>query len=236
VREALLFDPDSPPQWTRKSQNDQPPYNDAAYGEDIVAVDGWLKDWEKIGKGRWETFDRWAPVEDETGKPLAERPSADDLSAQWRVYADSEALSVAVRARDDVNAPARHGDCPWLGDSVEVALRGEGRRYDLPTFTISPGGVRQNWAAGPMPPDLPAAVRYDPVSGWMIYEIAFPWAWLKSIGIEPGRPSPDIWELGFAVAVQDDDGRGLEGSLEWGGNLAEEWRPATWRVLRFSVF
>ncbi|MCX8037821.1 MAG: PQQ-binding-like beta-propeller repeat protein [Candidatus Sumerlaeia bacterium] len=201
-------------------------------------MDGWLDDWERIQPG-WQEINEWRPALDAWGRAAAPAPSASDFSAKWRACVSEEGLYLAVAARDDRVVANSFSDCPGLGDSLEVALCADPSALkmanNLPTFTFSLDGVAQCWAAGPQLPANRYAVRYDPIERERVYEIHFPWSWLNKAGVMPAQTMPERSGLFFALSVNDDDGDGLKGSLEWGEGLVESWNPLQWRGLQFRL-
>ncbi len=201
-------------------------------------MDGWLDDWDRIQPG-WQEISEWRPALDAWGGAVAPTLSASDFSAKWRACVSEEGLFLAVAVRDDRVVAKGFSDCPGHGDSLEVALRAETPApklsRNLPTFTFSLDGTAQCWAAGPQLPANRYAVRYDPIERELVYEIHFPWSWLNKAGVIPAQTMPEHSTLFFALSVNDDDGDGLKGSLEWGEGLAESWNPLQWRGLQFRL-
>jgi len=198
-----------------------------------ICADAWLDDWDRVRMSWQDVRDRRSAA-GEGDRPRPGRSSAeDDLSARWRACATDEALCLVVVVHDDRISPDKFSDCPWNGDSVELALMGESFASESPVFCLALGGPGQCWAAGP--PLLPdkAAVRFDPIEKALVYEMKLPWDWLRKLGIRPERLQGGWSELGFALVINDRDGDLFRGGLEWGSGLFERWEPAEWRTLRF---
>jgi len=198
-----------------------------------IRIDGSVDDWEQVRLG-WQEIETWRPVSDRSGHPAIGERSAGDLSARWRACGNEDALYMVVAVRDDRIVPARWSDCPWLGDSIEIGLRGELFARNMPTLTLSLEGPEQCWAAGPTLPPECKCVRYDPLEREIIYEVSFPWSWLGKAGIQAGRGRREQVAVAFDLVVNDDDGTGLEGSLEQNEGLVDSWEPSKWEILRLQ--
>lgn len=147
----------------------------------------------------------------------------DDLSATIRYLWNEQYLFLAVRVRDNVHHnKAIDGDL-WNGDGVQLlvdpcrALRQKAGKYDL-GFALTRNGP-QSWCflsgssgipTGPMP-----EVRFATSTreGEVCYEIAIPWKHLSPFVPEPGA------NLGLTIAVNEDDGTGRFGFLNWFGDV-----------------
>ena len=231
VRRAILQDPDLGGGVARSRDQGASRYTEIPFAADPIAVDGWLDDWDRA-QPRWEEIAGWRPVLDRSGRPVFSQPSKDDFSARWRACGSEDALYLAVAVRDNHVEPNCRSDCPWIGDSIEVALSGGSLARNMPTFTLALEGPGQCWAAGPRLPADQARVRYDPIEGEIIYEMAFPWSWLRQTGVLAQPTMPASLELSMAIVVNDSDGGVLRGSLEWGEGLADSWNPSGWKTLR----
>jgi len=234
IRQAMFQDPQLGEAGPRGADGRAARFTEVFLNRDPIIIDGWLDDWERVQMG-WQQITDWRPVLDRSGRPVAEPRAPNDLTARWRACIGEDALYLAVKVHDERAVSARWSDCPWTGDSLEIALAGESPQRNLPTFTLALDGPGQCWAAGPRLPAEQARVRYDPIEKELVYEMAFPWTWLYKASILSAQTLPERTSLAFALSVNDDDGRGLIGSLEWGEGLSESWNPSAWKALRFSV-
>jgi hypothetical protein len=66
------------------------------------------------------------------------------------------------------------------------------------------------------------AVRTKP--GGCVYELRIPWS---ELGVTPVFGA----RFGFAIQLNDNDGRGLAAHMNWGGGLSPAWRPADFGVI-----
>jgi hypothetical protein len=140
----------------------------------------------------------------------AELPQAGDLQGSFRALWDDEALYLFVEVLDDQKV--RNQAVPWLDDSVEIYVDGDGSRsetYDAAdhqyVFGWNDPAVHEPRGAG-----QGRGVRFaqaDWEHGYR-FEIALPWT---AIGSRPvaGRP------IGLDVHVNDNDGSGRESKLMW---------------------
>jgi len=233
IRQVLLQDSELSEDVTRVRGDQAGRQTEIPAHHDPIRIDGSVGDWEGVRMG-WQEITTWRPVLDPWGRAAAGGHSPSDCSARWRACVKEDALYLVVAVRDDRIVCARSSDCPWIGDSLEVGLRGERFARNMPTFTLSLDGPEQCWAAGPQLPSDQVCVRYDPLDRELVYEMAIPWSWLTKGGILVGKGERGRAELGFDLVVNDNDGAGLKGSLEWGDGLVESWNPSEWKSLRFE--
>jgi len=235
IRELVFQDPELAEVVARGRGDHEGRWTELPVHREAIRIDGAVDDWERVRLG-WQEISTWRPVADRNGRPVGGERSAGDCSARWRACVRENALYLAVAVRDDRIEPNRWSDCPWIGDSLEVALRGELFARNMPTLTLSLEGPGQCWAAGPkLPPDRTCA-RYDPLEHEIIYEMAFPWSWLSKAGVLASRGQRGRTEIALALVVNDNDGFGIKGGLEWGEGLAVSWNPSSWQGLRFELF
>jgi outer membrane protein assembly factor BamB len=233
IRRVLLQDPELAEVVVRGRTEQPGRQTEIPVHREPIRIDGSVDDWERVRLG-WQEIPTWRPALDRNGQAMvAQRPA--DFSARWRACVREDVLYLVVAVLDDRIVSNRWSDCPWIGDSLEVALRGERFARNMPTFTLSLDGSGQCWAAGPRLPAEQSCVRYDPLEREIIYEMAFPLSWLNKAGILAQRDERGRTELAFDLVVNDSDGAGLKGSLEWGDGLVESWNPSDWKVLRFET-
>jgi hypothetical protein len=96
----------------------------------------------------------------------------------------------------------------WRDDSVQFALAVGGRRHEF-GVALGKDGRALVWQWSPrngVPEGVQAAVRRE--GAVTAYEVALPW---KLVGVEPKAEAA----LRFALLVNDNDGQGRKGWLEW---------------------
>jgi hypothetical protein len=199
-------------------------------------VDGDLRDWSD---GGWTSLDSpayWQP--DFSATTDRQAWGGDwDMSAEVQSVRDAGFLYLAVRVRDDVHAPATRGFL-WTGDSWHVAFAPEAgafhgdealctqwvfslrdgvtvadagyRLRSVPEVinSLLPTGLIPQGGGGEFGDRIRAAGVRSEVERVTRYEIAIPWARLPAT-------RPMRWDF----AVNDSDGNGREGHLEWASGL-----------------
>jgi hypothetical protein len=144
-------------------------------------------------------------------------PQSGDLQGRFRAMWDDAALYVLVEVLDERRV--RNQAFPWLDDSVEVYVDGDGSRgdgYDDRDDHQLVFGWDDTRVHHPKGPDRPG-VRFAQAEwehGYRV-EVLLPWA---AIGATPKAGSV----IGLDVHVNDNDGTGREDKLMWsdGADLA----------------
>ncbi|UCH34897.1 MAG: beta-galactosidase [Armatimonadota bacterium] len=148
-----------------------------------------------------------------------------DLNARLSLAWDRQGLYVAATVADDRFAQPEKTWRTWLGDSLQIAFDplmqpgGMGYREDDQEFTIAlVDGEPQVWLQHPRRGEsegvargAEAAIEVRPVDRGCIctYEVFLPWSALAPL-------APVIQDAcRFSVLVNDNDGEGREGWLEW---------------------
>jgi hypothetical protein len=142
---------------------------------------------------------------------------AADCSAEVRAGWDDEALYLAIAVTDNVWHQDRSGPEIWQGDAVQIACRNgppnpqpgyDGSEYEIGLTRGPQGPFAFAWtpAAAPCPEVRLAVVRDGTVTR---YEAAIPWSVLGVTGMQVGR------RLAWSMTVNDNDGEGFRGWLEW---------------------
>jgi hypothetical protein len=148
---------------------------------------------------------------------------------RFAVRWSAEGLDLAVRVDDDHHRNASSGAELWRGDAVQIGLgpvshTGQGWASSGLVWALTDEGVRAyRWLGGQgqaIDPEL--VIRRD--GRITIYEGRIRAEDLGDLGGEP--------ELGFTLAVHDDDGEGWRGAAEWrSGLLFGEPRAGTARLI-----
>lgn len=161
---------------------------------------------------------------------------AADLSGTIRLAWDDANLYLAAAITDDVLEQAQTGATIFKGDSLQLALS------PLPTRGIPQWhefGLADNPKAGPQVwrwmapeevatgavPGVRLATRRD--GSVTTYECAIPWSDLAGID----RTAPGIL---FSILVNDADGKGRRGWIEWGSGIGRDKNPSLFRYLAFT--
>ncbi len=186
-----------------------------------VALDGSLDEWGDDG---------WVALDAERGAGGLGRVSAADLSVRAAARHDSGGLWLAFEVSDDTHRNNEATDRLWASDSVQVAFdiqRDGGDGYDEDdvefTFALSEGtqfGVQSAGETGT--PEV--AIARDGAS--TIYEVRLPAAAL------PGVAWDGDHRFGFSFLVNEDDGGGREGWIEWTPGIGMAKQPEAFGELR----
>jgi hypothetical protein len=139
-----------------------------------------------------------------------------DCSAKVWMGWDAEHLFVAAEVTDDVFKQKHSGFPIWQGDCIQMAIcpgppRAETSYESVTEFglALTPGGP-QAWQWTPEAREVEGAKLVVKRSeGRLVYEAAVPWASLCA-----WRPTNGA-SVGWSFTVNDADGGGFRGWLEW---------------------
>jgi hypothetical protein len=192
----------------------------AREASDRPSIDAQLGDWAGV---QWIELDR-ASWQSPDGFVL-DGPA--DLSAEFAAQWDESTLFFAVRVRDDIHQVADDPALAWTADSVQIAFDprndgGEGYGEDDHELGLFDSGAHR-WHGGGGPIAAAVAVRRD--GGTTLYEAAIPLALIS--------PVHTMGSIGFDILINDADGAGREGWLEWAGGMGWAKRPEIFGHLRF---
>ena len=161
-----------------------------------------------------------------------------DLQAGFRLAWKKEGLELQGEVTDDVFHQTERNEKTWMGDSVQFAVQVLGRK-DLDerraaelALALTPDGP-QVWCHSAQSSRLsvgavggtPLAVQRNGVqTSYRFFLTA------AQLGLAELRPD---MVLGFAMLVNDNDGKGRKGFLQWGAGMATGMEPLkyNWLVL-----
>ncbi|PYI55550.1 sugar-binding protein [Paenibacillus flagellatus] len=145
-----------------------------------------------------------------------------DLSGEIWGTSDEQHLYLSARIRDDVFSQNDAGDGIWQGDSIQFAVSpgtpGESRDwYEYGIALTGSGPQLYRWIAAQGLPTGPVANAHlrivrDEAAKETVYELALPWTELKPAHMNDGM-------LAFSILVNDNDGQGRKGWIEWGAGI-----------------
>jgi hypothetical protein len=150
----------------------------------------------------------------------------DDLRAKAYLARVPEGLSVAVRVQDDTFAQNEAAGDEWKGDSLQIglatpdggnyewvaALTGTGPRI---TLSLAPPGTK----TGPI--SIPLSIRREGTE--TLYEVLLP------TELPGGKVLPDRFQ--FSFLVNDNDGGGRKGWIEWTPGIGQSKDPSRFRAI-----
>ncbi|HEX2948533.1 MAG TPA: sugar-binding protein [Armatimonadota bacterium] len=151
-----------------------------------------------------------------------------DLSAHFWLADDKKNLCLAVAVEDQQHVQTNDVDELWKSDSVQFALSPDGSsRYEFTLAVTADGAVKVSQAEtgnGRIPAEhITAAAKRNGTE--TDYEITIPWSDLKIVpGKTPAR---------FSLLVNDDDGQGRKGWLEWFSGIGLSKDPTKYSPVQF---
>ncbi|OUS67936.1 hypothetical protein B1748_35205 [Paenibacillus sp. MY03] len=154
---------------------------------------------------------------------------AGDASAQSKFAYDEDGFYVAVQVQDDIHHSVEN-DMMWSGDSVQFAFTPNGSSYG-PEYGLSldPNGEAKiwRWAAGQAAANTDEVEFHVSRSGnYTYYEARLPWATIYPVSAIPEG------EVRFSFLVNDNDGSGRKGWIEWTASMGFAKYPSTMSELQ----
>ena len=195
-----------------------------------ITVDGSLGDWNldspiRLGKpGHVQQLDKgkWSGPE--------------DLSAEiWTAWDDSN-FYMAARVKDDVFSQKESGADVWKGDNVQFALdplhiEAPGTTYEI-GLALTPSGPEvycwyspEGKRTGLIREATLAVIRSGDLT---TYEVSIPLSVLDPLKSQTGKT------VGFSIILNDDDGEGRKGWLEWTSGIGRQKSPSQYGDLTFT--
>ena len=154
----------------------------------------------------------------------------DDLSAETNIMFDEENLYMFVKARDDVFCADESDSNIWKNDSVQFGIAFEKKVTDVMvggTFTeialsATPGGptvwryMSENNELKTGRVDT-AELKVSRTGEYTSYELKIPWSEIKHGDID----FDNIDKIGFSMLVNDNDGAGRKGWIEYASGIGK---------------
>ncbi|MEF2247330.1 sugar-binding protein [Paenibacillus sp. IITD108] len=151
----------------------------------------------------------------------------DDLSGTGYILWDDDYFYFAVAVQDDVHVQNDTDGNIWRGDSIQFAID-PGRKSGASNLGYNEIGIAMNpntsnvivwrWTAASGVSSLSnvqASVIRDDNSNTTSYEMAIPWDALLPVGVTAAPGS----DFGFAMLINDNDGSGRRGWMEYMGGI-----------------
>ncbi|WP_405174170.1 sugar-binding protein [Paenibacillus sp. FSL H8-0261] len=175
------------------------------------------------------------------GKPvlLSGHSGTIGVSGQAWLHFDQDHLYLTAKINDNVHSAAASDANIWNNDSIQFALSpgipGESRGWYEYGISDSPNGPQvYRWTAlGGLPVGLvqhgEASVTRNEEQKLTIYKLALPWSELTPIAPQHG----DV--MSFSLLVNENDGQGRRGWIEWARGIGSEKRPSLFRSMQWMM-
>lgn len=162
---------------------------------------------------------------------MKEHRGSNDLGGRFAIAYDNGFLYLAAEIRDDIHNQSNSDDQVWQGDSIQFAFTDKpmvnSKYYEL-TAALTPNGAEicvletaNGESCGLR--KFPCSIVRD--GNLTRYEIAIPLKELKIIDPDKTRV------FGFSFLVNDNDGSGRRGWIEWGSGIGIAKNPSLYKLL-----
>lgn len=162
-----------------------------------------------------------------------------DLDGQFWFHFDRDHFYLTAKVTDDVHAYQAAGADIWKNDSIQFAIAqgvpgSASEWYEYGVSDTANGPQIYRWNA-------PTGVARGPVSNGQlqitreeqqkltVYELALPWSELAPIQYK----QPD--GIHFSLLVNDNDGSGRKGWIEWASGIGLEKKPSLYRTMQWMA-
>ncbi|GBG06267.1 hypothetical protein PAT3040_00784 [Paenibacillus agaridevorans] len=160
-----------------------------------------------------------------------------DLDGQFWLHYDRDHFYLTAKLSDDAHAYQAEGAEIWKNDSIQFAIAqgvpgSTSQWYEYGISDTAKGPQIYRWIA-------PTGVARGPVTNGQlqisrdeeqkltIYELALPWSELAPIKYN----QPD--GIHFSLLVNDNDGTGRKGWIEWASGIGLEKKPSLYRTMQW---
>ncbi len=179
------------------------------------------------GNPQWEKITGIVLDKKEFVQKMEDWRGPNDLWVEGKFLWDDENFYLYITVVDDVFFNDFPPDEIWQGDSVQFAIAPEDRHEkDEPFVQIDIAKAngkdiiyRRAFAMPLKEGEINFKGKISIQGNKIIYLVAIPW---KELGIKPESGK----SLGFSFLVNDNDGKGRRGWMEWGGGIGWEKNPA----------
>jgi|GEM_PF-848214 len=162
-----------------------------------------------------------------------------DLGGQIWLHYDEEHFYLSARIKDNVNDASFSAFDIWRNDSIQFAisegLPGESGGYYEYGISQTPAGPQIYRFITPNGDDFglvengQLAITRHESEQETVYELALPWSELS-----PSKPLPN-GVISFSMLVNDNDGSGRRGYVEWGSGIGSGKNPEAFRTMQWIV-
>ncbi|SDW43760.1 sugar-binding protein [Paenibacillus sp. CF384] len=151
-----------------------------------------------------------------------------DVSANVKLMWDASKLYVLATVKDEKAFQPQSGGAMWQGDSLQLAFdatNAAGAGYGAQVYEMQigkPDGAApqlfkgMGFAKGGLMENGEIAVTRDEANGTTLYELSIPFAELDGFGVGAALKA-----AGFSFLVNDNDGSGREGYIEWSSGVGD---------------
>ncbi|WP_223285579.1 DNRLRE domain-containing protein [Paenibacillus sp. PL91] len=161
----------------------------------------------------------------------------DDLSGGIWLHYDKDRFYLTAKIKDNVHAAPAKGEEIWNNDGIQFGMAygipGEVKEWFEYGIADTPEGPQvYRWRTtsgidtGPAG-KAEATVTRDEEQKLTVYELALPWSELAPIKPVNGESAS------FSLLVNDHDGTGRRGWIEWGSGIGSEKRPSLYRSMQW---
>jgi hypothetical protein len=192
-----------------------------AYTMPAVQIDGDLAEWTTRTPCLLNSASQVARLGSIPWKGVA------DLSARIWMGWDANNCYLAVQATDDTHVQSQTEGNLWRSDSVQFAMNINNTRYEFACGLSDDGKVKVSEYSpkSGVPTGMRAAVKR--VGTLTNYELAIPWSVLNI-------SDPNRQPVTFALLVNDDDGHGRNGWIEWMEGIGWQKQPELYSPVRWQ--
>nr|WP_152393444.1 DNRLRE domain-containing protein [Paenibacillus guangzhouensis] len=164
---------------------------------------------------------------------------AADLSGNvWLSY-DANHLYLSAKVKDNVHSSTLTGADIWNNDSIQFAIANglpgeEPYWYEFGISQTPDGPQIYSWIA---PPGVKKGtitngqlvIKRDQEQNVTVYELSLPWS-----EVAPIKPEKN-GNISFSLLVNDNDGSGRKGFIEWGGGIGDGKLSSKFRSMQWIV-
>ncbi|GGF84780.1 hypothetical protein GCM10010912_32460 [Paenibacillus albidus] len=162
-----------------------------------------------------------------------------DLSGNVWLSHDSNHFYLSAKIKDDIQASLSTGADIWKNDSIQFAvangLPGESPYWHEFGISQTPEGPQiYRWITPPGVEKGPVesgslAITRDEDQNYTLYELSLPWSEIAPIQAEKNEV------ISFSMLVNDNDGNGRKGYIEWGGGIGDGKLSSKFRSMQWMV-
>ncbi|CAK4870515.1 unnamed protein product [Aphanomyces euteiches] len=191
------------------------------FAANSITLDGSLDDWDGYA-------DVALPADPSRQVFLTGWGGNNDLSAHVHYAYDQDALYLGIAVKDNIHE-AVAGDAMWTGDGIQIAFSSDGSAYGPEYGFADVGGTPQvwRWNAGAAVLGKDAVQLVTLQDGDVTtYEAKIPW---QAISAQAGPPTAG--KIPFAFLINDNDGSGRRGWVQWTGGIGSVKDPKQFATL-----